>query len=277
MASVLIDTKLVGVTPAIAKEWAAMKKTKGERDLRPARVEWLRRLVDRGEFTTCTWARVLFQDTYERLDGWHSSAMLAQLPPVQFPPKQKALIETWSAETLEEVALLFLRFNNPLSTRTQAEAYKAMAGAIPRLAHIPKNLLSYIMAGIVNTLEGKHRPRFADQKLALMHEYPDFIRWAEAFVVAPHMRRAATVGAMLLTFRRDKADAADFWGQIREGENAGQPATKTRDYLLKLGGSREKVSPRELRGRCIHGWNAFRSSQRTTLRYYVDKPDPQIV
>lgn len=108
-----------------------------------------------------------------------------------------------------------------------------------------------------------------------------------SYAKSRHLMRAPVAAAMIVTHAKAASDAEVFWASVRDGDmlKRNDPCFVLRECLLRSAlnnsaserGNRAQVSARELFGKCIHGWNAYRQKATTVLRFYFDKPLPKAV
>lgn len=108
------------LTLELAYEFGTMTPMPGERELKPAHVGKLAALLENGKFTNVDWhfAHLPGDTRKYRVDGQHSSKMLAEVPAEKFP-QILATVTEWQVDSLTLDAVpLFEIFNQPWSTRT---------------------------------------------------------------------------------------------------------------------------------------------------------------
>jgi len=94
------------LTRELAEEYATDLAWPGEREYRPGHEAWLRKEHDAGRFHGPTWAKARLGDRWYRVDGKHSSMMLANLNG-EFPKHMTVNIKEFLCETEGDVVALY--------------------------------------------------------------------------------------------------------------------------------------------------------------------------
>lgn len=104
-----------------------------------------------------------------------------------------------------------------------------------------------------------------------------------------HLKRAATMAAMLASFEKAPNVAADFWRSVRDGVGLADkedPRLVLRNWLMTvnmsgshsaiLSSQAKTVGQEEMYRACIHAWNAFRGQRRIKhIRVTLSEDRPQ--
>lgn len=282
MAFKKISVEGVPLTLQLAREFAALPPLPGERDVKPARLQFLEARLRDGRFDGPTWARGHCRadgKTY-RLDGQHSSKLLASLPEgLPFPEGLLVTINTYEFDSIEmDGAPLFNLFNHPRSNRTNEDAvgiYRAAAAA--ELREIPKPLLSDLAAGVGEynkglppetawLLQARDRPSYFVHR----KEYEQFALWATRFTEvknAVFLRRAPIVAEMLSNWLHDGDRATEFWDYVLR-ENHPEPDHETRQVAETFREWITAVKKRrnaDYRKKASRTWNNFLKEARLAL------------
>lgn len=281
--------KTVKMSYALAKEFAEMEPCPHDRPLRESRLAELTRRYESGEFRVCTWASAYCAETKKtyRINGKHTSTMfngmngqLKKNNPVY------VTLEEFNCDTLEDVAKLYATFDTKLSARSCNDIYRAFCAVDPDLADIPPQIMNTTIAGIAfANWEGEssrsHQP---EERAALALENTAFCRWVVALMLGGdcrHIRRAPAIAAMFKTWNKAKKESTDFWTLVRDGSGPKHttPDRVLNKYLLTNSvnsgtGRRPAADTREMYVKCIHGWNAWRRNESTTLQYYPTSKTP---
>lgn len=281
----LIGTRQEPLTPELALEFATMPAWEGERPLRPHRCKYLESRILDHQFYNPRWAVAYLDGRKYRVNGQHSSHVLATVNG-DFPKGLMALIDEFQCENKNDLAELFGQFDNTISSRPAHEVTNAHARVHPELSHIKPTFVSRILAGIGYALsgEGENRPRSNEERAQLVHSHIPFILWAYPLSKLRHTSKAGVMAAAFSTWNRNQDAAEEFWSMVTEEDHA-DPRHPTRVLARFL---REAVSasdpriaskrwaPRAFYVKSIHAWNAWRRGENTDLKYRADAPLPKV-
>lgn len=289
-----IEPEIVDLTPEFAKRVSNMPRFRGDRDRDSAKGK--RHIADLsadlqcGAFYTPVWSIVKYDSQWWRIDGGHSSKMLTDAN-CGFPTGKKAFLRKFVAESAQDLAELFSRFDRNLSVRTALENLKAHASTHDDLDPVKISNLGRAVDGIACALtccgEGAERMT-EDERVRLTHHYRDFILFAQKFVCNRYLQRSPVAAVIFLTFEKDEAAAGVFWTHVRDEDHPDRmhPSRRLASFLREACIGKEKVagsansklawSRRAFYVKCIHAWNAFRGGHLTDLKYYENSPIPEI-
>lgn len=280
-----VSSKKVPLTPELAREFAEMTPSRGERRLRPGRVAELKTKLDAGLFHSCDWSFARTPDGRVRVNGAHSSTMLASLLAEEFPTGLTATVTEFRCDTQHDIASLFGQFDAPGSVRSSADLHGAHASLHPDLDGMRRAGLSLCTNGItVHWGRGYARRSSQENRARLIHNHVDFIAWACPLTKRKHIQRPGIVAAMFATWNVSPEAANQFWRGVSNEDQ--KPGTSTRILADFLKSSiRDRADPETGRAwsshayyaKCIHAWNAWRSNKPTSLKYYRGRkaPEPQ--
>jgi hypothetical protein len=284
----LIGKKLKEITPTLAEKYLAANIYEGQRPVRAKHLVMLRDSIESGRFLT--------GDIAIAKQGWNGNDdMLANgqhqcLAVIATGKPIVAVVGEYSCKTPEDFAILYRQFDNN-AVRSLSEIAIPEARALGLQWN--RRFISTVLAG-VSFLEGQggmHKNKRVES-LAKYTKEGNFIH--EIFSSrksseCKHLSRGPVVAAMIKTFRKNSADAEIFWEQVCDGENlpGKSPALKLNHYLLSANVAVGKgiASPslgapagyREMYGKCIVAWNAYRKGDTTALKFYADKKLPEAV
>jgi len=263
-----VDVKLESLTPELARSFAGMQPFQGERSLKSARLNFLRRHVKAGTFSSPTWADAMQRGTDHRyrLNGQHSSAMLAALTPEEFPLGLLVTIETYEFDSVDEDAFaLFDLFDNPKSARDNTDALGVDIAAYEDLRAVDRKFAGKAAAGIAY-FEGLkkdggvlHDARrrgiyFADL------DNRRFLLWIWPFHDALHvgLLNPPVMAEVYADWKYNAAMAQEFWTLVLY-ESHGDPDHETRELsrVLKEMKQAEKA-PEYFYARVRKAWNRYR-------------------
>ncbi len=288
--------RLVKITHNIARAWKDMARFPHDREIQPARMEFLKKAVAAGEFRGSEWVSAHCKATglTYRLNGKHTSYVLVDAFESDQAPKDiMALVRHYECETLEDCARLYATFDAKQSTRTRSDIIRGFANANPEFEVIPQSLLSIIAGGMAySKWEATSQHRSVVDCAMLLLEFPEFTLWCATMLqgdnkYAKHIKRKAVIAAMTRTWFKAKDKAKEFWGYIREDCDLpkNSPVRMLYRWLLSTslnaGGKTAMTgkvasSAREMLGRCITCWNHWRKgTEAKQIVYHRTAPIPQ--
>jgi hypothetical protein len=289
----LIDKpRTVRVTKPIAREFAEMDAPPQDRPLNERRLLIYRRMLANESFRPVSWARCYCKETggTYRINGKHTSTLLAGLESL---PEFYAVIESYEAETLEDVARLYATFDSKTQSRTSNDINRAFAASVPELAPLPAKLISVAVTGIsyAKWLDAYSTHTAAD-RAELLLDHTDFVLWLHDLIgghkeTYRHLYRGPVVAAMFQTWQKSHKDATTFWLAVRDetGEMPSLPDRRLAKWLSTMylsfgmgaaGPAYRRASSREFLVRCIHAWNAWRKGKTTDLKYHPNANVPAV-
>jgi hypothetical protein len=269
------------VTRELAEEFATMPSWKGERPLRQDRLDMVAAKVERGLFHSPTWAIARLGQLTYRMNGQHSSHVLAACD--QIPTGLQVTILEFQVDSEHDLAELFSQFDNPDSARRMFDVLHAHAATDPFLSTCAVRTLQIILAG-VSQANGQFSSDSNADRAALMHSHSAYVQFAQRYSSRRHIMYMAVIAAMYLTWKRDKPRCEQFWDLVASEEHAdSNNATRVLARFLtsevvgrtRRGGMR--WDRRAVMVKCLHAWNAYWRHQTTVLKYVPDAPVPPIV
>lgn len=272
----LVSSKLEKLTPELAKRFAKMPGTVGERPLNPSRLEYLAQKIRECRFHTPRWAIGLIGNKEYRVNGQHSSTVLSQLNG-DFPKGLKVQIDTFQCDGKDDLPELFEQFDPPISSRSRTDLAVVHARLHKELDGIAPTNLFYIIQGIAAhhlLLEEVERLDMFE-RANLIHNNIDFALFAHSISKAPRLAKPGLIAAAYETWRLDRADAELFWTQVVDRSNP-DPKHPTRllgNFMCDgLESDKQRTMPtswdtRAYYAKCIHAWNAWRRNVTTKMKY----------
>lgn len=284
----LISRKIKAITPEAAVGILTANVYDGQRPIKEKHIRVLSNAIENGLFTVGHIA-IAHQ-------GWNGGdAMLANgqhtcTAVVNTGLTVNAVVDEYNCKTPEDFALLYRQFDNNAS-RTLDEITLPEARALNLDWH--KQVIKAVMTGI-GFLEG-HNGVHKNIRIESLKKYVDagnFVNDILSCVKSPesrHLRRGAVVSAMIVTFRKNHADAERFWEEVRDGENlkANSASLKLRNYLMTTNTAIGRgvnapalsaaASNQEMYAKCIIAWNAYRRGDSTQLKFFANKETPKPV
>lgn len=269
----LVKSEVRDLTPRLTQEFCEMEASPTERELNPQRVKHLREKADAGLLVTFHWSVANFNGKRLRMNGQHSSTMLAGLDG-NFPKGLKVHVDEYEVTDSGDLATLFRQFDDKKSSRSTNDVAGAYQGLHQELRDIPRTSAKLAVDGISwyqRAVEGDASrggddayTRFGDQRV-----WP-FIKWiGEIFSIkTPELKRPAVVGAMYATFISNEKISRTFWDKVaRGGDEYNDMAPETvLDNWLKAATDKEKkeilkIKPAHFYQGCVYAWNAYREEK----------------
>lgn len=279
------STRIEPLTLDLAKEVAAMPGLPGERELRTSRLKFLRNHMKDGSFVGPNWAIAVHETTGEkfRINGQHSSNMLAALEPADFPSGLNVTIDTYGfTDMAQDVAGLFNLFDHPRSARSDTDYMGISRARYPEFAGMDNGFLVKVAAGIDANIRNRTVDS-ADAKIRLLEEllphrehgnyfldepYRHFAVWLYQWREAKHfgfIGRNGVTSEILDDWRTSPEFAAEFWNYVFR-ENHPDPEHESRELvreLQSLAGKSKKVSADEWQKKTKKYWSRYYRFRRT--------------
>lgn len=284
----LVSSETVPLTKELVKRMAGLKPAQVERPLEPKRVDYLdeRRTLNR--LVPFNWSIVKWNGTEYRMNGQHSSCMLARLDG-NLPEGLFAHLDVFEVETEADMITLFRQFDPPKSVRSSSDVCNAFQCWHPALKDVDYKVGQKILIGIAffrKSIMGYPGCKAEDVgQLYNEEQYHPFIKWvAKDFFGVKELHKTAVIAAMYATWEVDAVDAAKFWGQVADPTNNANDSAPVRMLSSELLATRDKdrrkrlyLKPIEVYSKCILSWRAFRAdvTNLRTLKWFKDKGIPE--
>jgi hypothetical protein len=268
----------------LAQRHLNLKPSPTERELDPSRIKFLVERAEAGQLVTFNWAVAKLGQDLMRMNGQHSSTMLAGLNGT-FPKDLKVHLDTYYVETAADLAVLFRQFDARKSSRTPSDVSGAFQGLYPNLEAVPREIAKLAIEGVhwyLKHVEGVLNLS-GDDRYTLFEDtrYHPFIEWMGEIhsIKTKEMRRIPVASAMYSTFDTNPEKARQFWNDVSRGGvefDDEAPATVV-DNWLKLAADADERRKLHLKDgnywqACIHAWQAFLQGKRLAkVQYRVDK------
>ena len=270
-AFTLLKAEVRPLTPDLAKQIRDTEPSSVERDFDEKRVAYLREKVEQGLFLPPQWSLVQVGEKTQRINGQHSSTMLAGLDG-KFPHGLQAHIDTYQARTPEDVTLLFRQIDNRKSSRSPADISGAYQGNVPELREVPKDVAKKAAEAICwhqFTVDKIPTAYKGDDRYSVLMEPENhpFILWLSSLfnVKTDEMTPTAVVAAIFSTFTKNAPAAKLFWEKVaRMGEiTDDQDPTTVLDLWLREPKENKDIHrpAGESYNGCIYAWNMHRAGK----------------
>jgi hypothetical protein len=285
--------KTVMVTQALAKEFAGQGSTGilvFDRPLKEWRLAAYERAMKAGEFRPVVWAKCFCKETNGsyRVNGQHTSTVVLRLDPL---PELYAILESYEADTLEDVRNLWTTFDWSGSSRSSSDINLSFARLDDTLSRVRPRSIDLIVSALSfwQWGDGYHTKSSQADRAELILEYSEFAIWVEEILRGGEtisrskpISKIAVVSAMFSTWNVSKKAATDFWSAVRDGST---PDVKSADRVLQIYLLENMTKTRynfraDLRAdfvRCLKAWNAWRGNETiTVLRYSPTDSLPKV-
>lgn len=267
------NVELENLTPELAKSFANMDKLPGERPLKDRRLKFFQDHLTAGTFVEPTWSvGICKQDGKKyRLDGQHTSTLLASLSPELFPTGKLATIITYEFDTIaEDAVVLFDMFDNPASARNNEEMMGVFKAEHEDLESLPNSMCVAVTNGIYQyeseQEKGKRYPTrvrglyFQDERNISFAQWVRKLFTAEGVKNGWLLNKSGIVSEMLADWILSEEVAAEFWSYVLR-ENHPDPDNITRelaDDLKRWHAKQERKSQQEYRSKAQKSWKRYR-------------------
>jgi len=270
-------------TQDFAKSFAAMPALPGERAIRSARLKYLDECRKAGRFISPTWAVVIEQatGTRYRVNGQHSSKMLADCPAEEYPAGLLVTVEEYTSDDiLHDGVEIFEVFDSPRSARTNEDVMNLYRSGYPELANVSSAFCVHIASGIAMFEKGrKDGMLYEPRKRGLYLETPsyrDFILWAVAFEDSHHgwlFGKPGVVAEMIANRQSDPRDADEFWRLVLT-EAHPDPDHETRELTrtLREWASKPRVRQERFRKEAAKQWRRYHRATIAPSMPYDQRP-----
>lgn len=268
----LISSDVRPLTVELAQRFRDMAASPTERRLDPKRVKYLREKIVAGHAIPFNWATARLGDQLYRMNGQHSSSMLAELNG-EFPDGLKVHWDEYTVENGDGLAMLFRQFDDRKSGRSPGDVAGAYQGLYPDLADVDRNIGKMAVEGVWwwrKHVEAVPVPS-GDDAYTLFGEdqVRKFALWVNAVlsIKTPELKRQAVVAAMYATHNANPEVADKFWTEVARGgiETEENHPSTVLDSWLKAAKEdvdlRDRLKPGNYYQGCLFAWNAQREGK----------------
>lgn len=268
----LLSSETQPLTHELAEWQRDLKPSPTERELDPARLRHLREKASAGQLINFYWATAKLGNEVMRMNGQHSSVMLAELNGA-FPEGLRVHLDHYEVDDKNGLAVLFRQFDDRKSGRSTSDVSGAYQGLHENLHIVPRATAKLGIDGIAwwrRHVEGLPVPQ-GDNVYSLFGETAlhSFLIWiGEVFTIkTPELRKPSIVAAMYATFNAGGDDAQKFWNEVSRGgvEYEDNHPTTVLDTWLKAikegENQRLDLKPANYYQGCIYAWNASREGK----------------
>jgi hypothetical protein len=147
MAFTLIDSVVRDLTRELALKFNTMAASPTERFLDERRVKYLMDKADDKKLVTFHWVQAEFDGKTVRMNGQHSSTALCRMNGA-FPEGLKVHLDTFKVDTKEDLADLFLQYDNPNSVRSTLDASHSYQGLYDEVKDVDQKIAKLAIDGV---------------------------------------------------------------------------------------------------------------------------------
>ncbi len=280
-----IKIEMPVLTPDLVAWFRALPHVPGDRNQASVqgqqRVAWLTRLCKDGEFYSPDWSVAVWNGQQYRVNGGHSSAMLANANG-SFPRNLPVILRIFRCESYPDVVALFNHFDNRKSNRTASDKANVHKSIHQELDRIAPSYINRMLNGIqCFYADGATTHGDEDTRTKLIHEETEFLAWAGRFARNRYLGRSGVIACMYRSYHASASLADEFWTMVLE-ESAPRPTHPTRVlakflHELDVPANKGKWDSRAVYVKCIHAWNAWQAGSTTALSYHHEAPVPDLV
>jgi hypothetical protein len=277
----LVKSETVPLTDEVLETFRALPASPTERVFKESRAKHLESKVLAGNAIPFIWAKAQYDGKEYRMNGQHSSAMLADLNG-QRPEGLMVHLDTYAVDDGQGLVRLFRQFDDRKSMRDAADvagAYQMLESELKDLqtAHAKRAIEG--IAWYDRYVQGVPTP-VGDDQYALFHDVTvhPFLKWTDGIydIKTKELEKVPIHAAMWGTFTTNQAMAQSFWGSVaRAGklEDDSHPTTKLDEWLRSIAGKETiGVKTAEIYQGCIFAWNAYRrDAQVVKIKYDTSK------
>lgn len=285
--------KTLRVNKSLAEEFSNMESPPHDRPLSERRITIYNGMLKEGQFRPVSWAKCYCKETGSlyRINGKHTSVLLSRLEEI---PEFYAIIESFVADTLEDVAKLYSTYDSKTMIRNASDIYLSFAAAIPELRCLSQRIINLAVSGLgyAKWLDGYYGVTAAE-RAELLLDTPDFAIWLDGILSGDNCTRGKPLArfpvsaAMFLTWKKSQKAAEDFWITVRDetGSRPNLPDRILARWLattsLNSGSGSKKCKnapPKEFFVKSIHAWNAWRKDRTLgDLKFHPKAKVPVVV
>lgn len=272
------------LTPAVAAEHASLQQIDGDRKLSTSRTRFLKDRVEKGLFHSPDWAVAYYGGAKLRINGKHSSTMLAGMNG-EFPHGLSVTIKQFQCDAPADLATLFDQFDAPQSARSKNDSTNVHKHLHDELKGISTTNVNVAIAGVVWLLRETSGAFFtAEDMRQLVHQETEFITDVNIYAGTRRLKRPGIMAAMYATRGNNREEWSAFWNAVRDQSHEdSKNGSRVLGKFLELSmynplepGTKTKWDTRAYYCKCVHGWNAAKSSLSTDLKYHKGAPLPKV-
>ena len=259
-----------------------------ERPIEPDRIKRLRAVLLEGRAISFAWSTVVFQGKTYRMNGQHSSQVLAKLDS-PLPEAMVFHVDRYEAETKEGMGDLFCQFDARWSSRSRGDVAGAYQGLVEGVAGCARDKAKLAIEGVLWFRRWREKvPVETDDKaykLFFEESLHPFIKFVDEVlsIKTPEMKNPGVMAALYETFSlRNEEAARAFWKHVAlddQTDDTRPSSVLSKELVAIKEKARGESTPRaEIYGKCVKAWNAFRAGEViTSLKVNIKKELPSAV
>ena len=282
----LKKSETIPLTRALCIQHRDMDASLTERELKVSRTTYLKTKIEEGLFLPVSWAVAEYQGNKVRMNGHHSSTMLAGLPEGGFPDGMQVHIDTYEVSNVDGFAELFRQFDARQSSRSSVDVTGAYVGIYgidvdPKLAIIAAKGINFYRSHV----EGG--TFFAGDDVGRIFNNENTHEFTKWYCSLPWKKfkegkNQGVASAMWGTWRLAPEATKEFWGDVLHDREENEVAHML-DFELqqiqegagkyKNGERKKAVKPGFLFGISVKAWNAWRANRVIRILSFDPKKD----
>jgi hypothetical protein len=274
----LVTDELRSWTVGFAKQInQAMKRNPVQRNSRNSIMNSLGNKMIDGRYHGGEVATSILVSTGEEIgvNGCHQSTIIEELNESNKKEELEKILngpkvrfKQFSAETMEDIILLYNQFDDNLNARKQSDKGRAYSLHFGKLEEWSYRAVNLIVGAVAAASFNKRLEYDKKVELTLSKEWKEHAFFVKRIVfdcesIPKHIARQPVAEVMLHTHLASKDHAEKFWTSVRDGANqdANDPCKILRDYLLTASlsdnglNSKKRVTQEEIIQKCIDAWN----------------------
>lgn len=261
---VLKSSETMPLTKELTIAHRDMPASPTERTFSESRAKKLRLVFEDGLLLPCTWAKAIWKGKHVRMNGQHSSHVLADLDP--FPDDTFVHMDVYEAQSEEGMAQLFRQFDARVSGRSATDCSHAYQGLFDEVAAVPETKALSAIKGINRyhklSGEGEHFSGDDIGKMFFNRSYDRFIGFIDELLSGKckELTRDEILAAVYGTYQASETNAAEFWKDVKTAHKDGHPSQVLDEILEKDAeqtDSKKKLKPVSRYAICVKAWNSF--------------------
>jgi len=261
---VLRSSETLPLTKELAVAHRDMPASPTERSFSESRAKKLRQSFEGGLLLPCQWAKAVWKGKEVRMNGQHSSSVIAELDP--FPDGYYVHMDVYEPYSEEGMALLFRQFDARISGRSSTDCSHAYQGLFDEVAEHDEVKALAAIKGINRyhrlTSEGEVFSGDEIGKMFFNRSYDSFIEFICDLLSGKckELKRDEVVAAMYGTWLASTSEATKFWNDVKTAHKDGEPSQVLDEQLEKDAeqtDTSKKMKPVSRYAICVKAWNAY--------------------
>jgi hypothetical protein len=265
---VLVSSETLPLTKELAIAHRDMPASPTERTYNEKRAQTLARKFERDQLLPCQWAKATWKGKSVRMNGQHSSRVLADIDP--FPTGSFVHMDVYEPTSEEGMAMLFRQFDARVSGRSATDCSHAYQGLFNEIAEMDEIKSLAAIKGINRfhkfTGEGEV---FSGDDLGRMYfnrSYDKFISFVNELLSGKckELKRDEVLAATYGTFLASESKSRSFWQDVKTAHKDGYPSAVLDGQLERNAAqtdSKKKLKPVALYAICVKAWNSYLSEE----------------